>query len=208
MGSGVAAKRITGPERRRRILDAAAEAFAARGYHATSVGQVAEAAGITKPVVYDHFRSKRELFVELLENTRDELLARGTEALGGDAPPVDRIRAAIDAFFAYVEERPAAARVLLTPPSGEPELLEVSQRVQFVATARMAALLRSDPGLLPGARDRKRRIELFVAFIQYGAHGLATWWADHPRVPRSALVDATMDLVWVGLRNQFSSPAF
>src|SRR5918995_6995571 len=101
MGSGVAAKRITGPGRRRRILDAAAEAFAARGYHATAVGQVAEAAGITKPVVYDHFRSKRELFVELLENTRDELLARGTEALGGDAPPVDRIRAAIDAFFAY-----------------------------------------------------------------------------------------------------------
>ena len=200
-----ATRRITGAERRQRILEAAANAFASRGYHATSVEVVAEAAGITKPVVYDHFPSKRHLYIEVLESTREELLARGVAALGADAPSRERIRAAIDAFFAYVEENPAPARVLLTPPAGEPDLAELSRRVQLVATSRIAELLEREPDLLPGARNRKRRIELFVAFIQQGAHGLAVWWADHPEVRRKSLVDATMDLVWDGIGNQFST---
>src|ERR671911_2012282 len=98
--------RITGPQRRKRILAAAAEAFAERGYHAASVGQVAEAAGITKPVVYDHFPSKRELFVELMASAREELTSRGFEAMGGDAPLEQRLRAGVNAFFAYVEQHP------------------------------------------------------------------------------------------------------
>jgi AcrR family transcriptional regulator len=197
--------RITGPERRERILDAAAEAFAERGYHATSVGQVARAAGITKPVVYDHFSSKRELFVELMETAREELTSRGIEAMSGDAPLEDRLRAAIVAFFGYVEEHPATARVLFTPPTGEPELLRAARRVQAEATAGIAALLAAERDLLTGAPDRKRRLELFGEFLKQGAHGLAIWWADHPRVPRRVLVDATMDLLWVGLRSHLSS---
>jgi AcrR family transcriptional regulator len=197
--------RITGSERRERILDAAAEAFAERGYHATSVGQVARAAGITKPVVYDHFSSKRELFVELMETAREELTSRGIEAMSGDAPLEDRLRAAIVAFFGYVEDHPATARVLFTPPTGEPELLRAARRVQAEATAGIAALLAAERDLLAGAPDRKRRLELFGEFLKQGAHGLAIWWADHPRVPRRVLVDATMDLVWVGFRSHLSS---
>jgi AcrR family transcriptional regulator len=197
--------RITGPERRERILDAAAEAFAERGYHATSVGQVARAAGITKPVVYDHFPSKRELFVELMETAREELTSRGIEAMSGDAPLEDRLRAAIVAFFAYVEEHPATARVLFTPPTGEPDLLQAARRVQAEATAGIAALLGAERDLLAGAPDRKRRLELFGEFLKQGAHGLAIWWADHPRIPRRVLIDATMDLLWVGLRSHLSS---
>jgi AcrR family transcriptional regulator len=197
--------RITGPERRARILEAAAEAFAERGYHATSVGQVAGAAGITKPVVYDHFPSKRELFVELMETARDELTSRGIEAMSGDAPLEERLRAAILAFFVYVEEHPATARVLFTPPTGEPDLLEAARRVQAGATAGIAELLAAERDLLAGAPDRKRRLELFGEFLKQGAHGLAIWWTDHPRVPRRVLVDATMDLLWAGLESHLSS---
>jgi AcrR family transcriptional regulator len=205
VATGTASTRLSASQRRERILEAAAEAFAARGYHSASVGQVAEAAGITKPVIYDHFASKRELFVELMETAREELTSRGFEAMRGDAPLEDRLRAAITAFFSYVEEHPATARVLFTPPTGEPDLLAAAQRVQAEATASIAAMLAAERELLAGVRDRRRRLELFGEFLKQGAHGLAIWWSDHPRVPRDVLVDATVDLLWVGLRGQLSS---
>jgi AcrR family transcriptional regulator len=206
VATGTTSARLTGSERRERILAAAAEAFAERGYHAASVGQVAEAAGITKPVVYDHFPSKHELFVELMESAREELSARAADAMGGDAPLEDRLRVGVTAFFSYVEEYPATARVLFTPPTGEPALLDAARRVQAEATASIAALLVAERDLLPGVRDRRRRLELFGEFLKQGVHGLAIWWSDHPRVPRAVLVDATMDLLWSGLRSHLAPP--
>jgi AcrR family transcriptional regulator len=204
MQAAVTTGRIKGPERRKRILDAAAEGFATRGYHATSVGQIAEAAGITKPVIYDHFPSKRDLFVALLEQAREELLALGVEAMRADAPPKKRVRSAVEAFFSYVDAHPATARVLFTPPVGEPDLLVESQRVQADATAGIATLLAAEPGLFAGARDRRRRVEMLSEFFKQGMHGLAIWSMDHPGVPRRALVDTAMALVWVGLQAQLS----
>jgi AcrR family transcriptional regulator len=193
--------RLPGPERRERILAAAIDAFASRGYDAASVSQIAGAAGITKPVLYDHFPSKRRLFQDAVEGIRDELIARGAEVMARDAPLEERIRAAVDAFFAYVEERPAAARVLLVTPRGEPELTEVSQRVQAEATAGIAALLAAEPSVLAKARDRERRLELMTEFLKQGMHGLAEWWAEHPDTPRQVLVDTVLDLTWAGLRS-------
>ena len=195
---------MTGAQRRRRILDVAADLFAARGYHSTSVGEIAAAAGITKPVLYDHFTSKRRLFVELMESIRDELTSRGAAAMSADAPIEVRIRAAIEAFFDYVEERPAAARVLLVTPRGEPELIEATRLVQSQATATLTALLLAEPMLLPGVRNRRRRVELMTEFIKQGLHGLAEWWADHPDAPKRVLVDAALDVAWSGLRSRLA----
>jgi AcrR family transcriptional regulator len=196
----VASARLSGPERRQRILDAAVESFAERGYEATSVGEIAAAAGITKPVLYDHFGSKRDLFVELMESARDELTRRGAEAFAGDAPLEARLRTAVDAFFAFVEEHPYAARVLLVAPRGEPELQDASREVQAEATRRIAALLVGEPRLLHGAPDRERQLELFTEFLKQGMHGLAEWWSENPEVSRAALVDSVMDIAWAGLR--------
>src|SRR5436189_4852273 len=121
MATAVSPTRMTGAQRRQRILDVAADLFAARGYHSTSVAEIASAAGITKPVLYDHFPSKQRLFVEVIEQARDELVGRGAVAMAAGEPLERRIRAAVEEFFAYVEENPEAARVLLVPPRGDPE---------------------------------------------------------------------------------------
>ena len=198
--------RLKAPERRARILQAAEQAFAARGYHTTSMDDIAAAAGITKPVLYDHFGSKLDLYVRLTEGIRDELTARGAAAMAADAPAEQRIRTGIDAFFAFVEERPAAARVLLFTPVGEPELVDAAREVQAGATAAIAALLVGEPGLLADVPERERRIELITEFMKQGLHGLAEWWSQHPETPREALVDAVMDLVWFGLRAGYRAP--
>ena len=199
--------RLSGSERRQRILDVATELFATHGYQGASVGEIAAAAGITKPVLYDHFASKRALYVELMERTRDELTGRGAVAMSSDAPPEERVRAAIDAFFSFVEDNPAAARVLLSIPRGEPELVGAAQAVQDEATARLATLLAAEPGLLAGRPGRRRRLELITEFIKVGMHGLAEWWADHPEIPRRELVEAAMDAAWRGLASGLSAKA-
>ena len=75
------AVRLKAPERRARILEAAEHEFAARGYHSTSMDEIAAAAGISKPVLYDHFSSKLDLYRQLTEGIRDELTGRGAAAM-------------------------------------------------------------------------------------------------------------------------------
>jgi AcrR family transcriptional regulator len=193
-----ARERLSGPQRRQRILDAAAEAFAAHGYRAASVEDIARAAGVTKPVLYDHFASKRELFTSLMESARDELTALGAQAMHAEAPPAARIRAAVDAFFAYVEHQPAQARVLLLAARGEPELRDAFHAVQEEATARIASLLAAEPQL----RDAPDLL-LLAEFVKCGMHGLAEWWEQHPATPRDTLVDAVMDATWTGVRSRY-----
>jgi AcrR family transcriptional regulator len=203
---GVTRQRLKAPERRERILQAAEQAFAARGYHSASMEEIAAAAGVSKPVLYDHFASKLDLYRRLTEGIRDELTGRAGAAMAADAPAGRRIRVGVEAFFAFVEERPSAARVLLFTPVGEPELVDAAREVQAGATAALTALLVAEPGLLAGAPDRERRIELLTEFMKQGLHGLAEWWSQHPETPREALVDAATDLVWSGLRGGYGSP--
>jgi len=200
MTSATSAVRLSRPHRRQRILDAAVEAFATRGYDGASMSEIAAASGITKPVLYDHFASKRDLFVELMESIRDELVGRSARAMGADQPLETRVRVAIAAFFAYVDEHPAAARVLLVVPRGDPELADAARQVQSGATAALTALLAGEPELLAGHSDRELRLELFTELIKQGLHGLAEWWADHPQVAAGSPVEAVMDVVWIGVR--------
>ena len=72
--------RLPAAERRRQLLDVALEAFAANGFHVTSMDDIAEAAGVTKPVLYQHFRSKRALYLELLDDVGARLMEAITKA--------------------------------------------------------------------------------------------------------------------------------
>jgi AcrR family transcriptional regulator len=198
--------RLKAPQRRARILEAAEQAFAARGYHSTSMDDIAAAAGISKPVLYDHFSSKLDLYTRLTESIRDELTARGAAAMAADAPLDQRIRTGVEAFFAFVEERPSAARVLLFTPVGEPELVDAAREVQAGATAALTALLVAERDLFADAADRDRRLELITEFMKHGLHGLAEWWSQHPGTPREELVEVVTGLLWHGLRGGYRSP--
>jgi AcrR family transcriptional regulator len=196
--------RLSATQRRERILEAALETFAEYGYRGASMRAIAAAAGISKPVVYDHFGSKRELYVELMTGIRDDLVGRSAGAMALRAPLADRFRAAIDAFWSYVEDRPAAVQVLFVIPRGEPELRPQWDRVQAEVTETLSGMLISEPGLLAHEPDREARLELFTEFLKKGLHGLAEWWPRHPEISRETIVDVVFDTAWSGLRSQHS----
>jgi AcrR family transcriptional regulator len=195
MAETTARRRLPRAERRRRIEDAASELIAANGYGATRLKDIAEAAGVTKQLLYRHFPSKKALHMALLVRHRDDLLAGLTAGMRGDAPPEERLRRAIDGWFAYVEAHPYASAMLFRDTTGDPELQTFYAELQASARAANAALLRAEPDLdLP-----ESEIELFAEFIRAGTVGLAMWWPNHPEVPRAAVVDVAVRMIEGGL---------
>jgi AcrR family transcriptional regulator len=90
--------------------------FASRGFHGVSIDQIAAAANITKPVLYDHFSSKQSLYIQVSKAIRERLLAAGRNALIFPQTFPARTRAGVEAFFIFGEKNPAAIRILLSPP--------------------------------------------------------------------------------------------
>jgi AcrR family transcriptional regulator len=190
-------KRLTAEERRAKILSAAVRAFAVDGYDNTSMDRIAALAGVTKPVLYDHYPSKQALFLTVLESIRDGLLAKGKLIAGASDDPEQKFRRAIDAFLQFVEREPDAARVLLMVPRGDPVAAKLSRKVQVGASAGIASLLvASMPGSAPW------RLHAAAEFLKEGLHAVAEWWLEHPGPPREDLVDVVTRLVWRGLQTK------
>lgn len=175
--------RLTRPERRAVIEDAAAQLIAQQGYAATTLLQIARAAGVTKQLLYQHVSSKRELYLSLLSHHRDGLLARIGAPTTEPDDPAARIRGTLDDWFSYLEEHPHAAGLLFRDVTGDPEIEAFHERMRATARAATADALRR---LAPS--DDPVEIEILAELIRAATVGLALWWIEHPEVPRSQLV--------------------
>jgi AcrR family transcriptional regulator len=194
-------RRLSAAERREQILGAAMEVFAERGYQESSMIEIARAAGITPAVIYDHFASKAELQITLLERQTEELLTFVGEAVAGEfEDTTERLRVGVDAFFAFVEENPYAWRMLFRDPPTDPAILSTYRRIHQQATAGIALFLKASapPALLEGSRA-DRDLEMFAEMLKMAQNGLAVWWYDHRDVPRRELVDRVLEFCWIGL---------
>jgi AcrR family transcriptional regulator len=193
-------KRLTAEERREAILDAALEVFARRGFHGSSIDEIAQAAGVSKALIYEHFPSKRDLHVSLLERHTQEIFRLLAEAAATSDPGEVRLRAGVDAFLEFVERRRDAFRMLFRD-AVEPEVAEIVASVQRQAAAAVAGLIATEPRKIPGEnRDRDRQaVEMVGQQLTGAVQSLAIWWGEHPDVPREVLVDSAMNFAWVGL---------
>jgi len=188
-------KRLTLDQRRVKILAAATRVFARKGYSEASMSAIATATGITKPVLYDHFGSKDALFETLLRSIRDDLLAKGHAIGKSSASEELRFRSAVDAFFAFVEDQPDAAKILLIVPQGNPVTVKLSRAVQQGATTAISLLLKS---YLPAGGTWQ--YEAAGEFLKEGLHALAKWWLSHPEPSRDEIVDLVMKACWTGFQ--------
>ena len=187
-------------ERREVIVRAATEVFAEHGYAGASIDAIASRAGVSAPIVYDHFASKRDLYERLLERTRDELLETWREHLFSPAPAEVRIPSAIEGWAAYVESHPHASRMYFREATGVPEVQAFHRALQDQARAALGAILAREPGAdrVAGSADPEA-IEMAAEVMRAGLVGLALWWGDHPDVPRERIVATALNVLWVGL---------
>jgi AcrR family transcriptional regulator len=162
---------------------------------------IASAAGISPAVIYDHFASKAELHMTLLESQADKLLASVGAALAAARDdPQERLRLGVDAFFAFVEQQGFAWWLLFRDPPTDPTVAATYGRIQQGATLGIAAFIREGaPRALLDHPDADRDIEMFAQLVRTAQNGLAAWWYDHPEIPRAVLVDRVVEFCWVGL---------
>src|SRR5436305_2481187 len=104
--------RLPAPRRRRQLVDVALTVFAERGYHATSMNDIAESAGVTKPVLYQHFRSKRALYLELLEDFGGRLRDAISKAVAGADTPREQVQAGFRAYFTFATKQQPGFQLL------------------------------------------------------------------------------------------------
>jgi AcrR family transcriptional regulator len=195
-------KRLSAEDRRQAILDAALEVFSRRGYNGASIDDIATAAGISKALIYEHFPSKKDLHVSLLERHVQDIFVRLAETADTKDPGDVRLRNGVNAFFEWAETHRDAFRLLFRD-TFEPEVAGVLDRLQNQATGAIAALIAAEPALQAADTDDAElalAIEAMAQQLSGGVQSLAIWWEQHPDIEREWLVDRVMDYAWVGLK--------
>ncbi len=193
-----ARSRMSAVDRRAAILDAARYAFAEGGYHETSLDAVAERAGVSKALLYEHFSSKRELYVAMLEMHVHELVGRIAAAVAAAEPGEARMLAGLEAFFGFVEERRGAWRIMFRN-ADDPDVAVRLDRLRDEVAAAIVQLM---------SEEAERReldfpnlpqlVEMIAQQLVGAMQSLADWWDLHRKVPREQVVQAAMDFAWIG----------
>lgn len=187
--------RLPAARRRKQLLEVAVEVFAARGFHPTSMNDLAEAAGVTKPVLYQHFSSKRELYLELLDEIGSRLRESIGKATSEATSPRQQVQAGFAAYFQFVAGNQAAFQVLFGGGSRrDEEFASHARRVEESIADTIAALID-----VPGLADETRRL------LAHGIVGLAEgtsrhWLRDGHMGDPDELASRVADLAWAGLR--------
>ncbi|MGK2950026.1 MAG: TetR/AcrR family transcriptional regulator [Acidimicrobiales bacterium] len=189
------AARLPAARRRKQLLEVALEVFGERGFHPTSMNDVAEAAGVTKPVLYQHFRSKRDLYREVLTDVGAELLDAITKATAAAASPHEQVELGFIAYFRFVAANEAAFRVLFGGGTRRDE--EFATQVAQVegAIAEAIATLIDVEGL-----DAAQRRQLAHGLVGLAEGTSRLWMSEGAEQPAEDLARLVADLAWRGLR--------
>jgi AcrR family transcriptional regulator len=193
-------RRLSSDQRRAVLLDSAAHVFAERGYHAASIAEIARRAAITKPVIYHHFASKQELHSAVFEHYAAELLSVAASR-GQHGSPRERFHDLVSGMFAFAHANPHVWQLLLGD-STDPVTAGLQQQLRDLGTHASAQRLLSEPTFRPRPHlSRRRAAEVTAQLTRSAVDGLVTWSLQHAGIPRAALVDSAVDLLWPGLLN-------
>jgi AcrR family transcriptional regulator len=195
---GAPRRRMAASDRRLAILEAARSAFAESGFHQTSLDAVADRADVSKALLYEHFGSKRELFAAMLEMHVHQLIERINGAVLSAEPGEPRLRAGLEAFFGFVEERRGAWRIMFRNPE-DPDVAESMVRLRGEVAAAIVQVMREEAEAkgLEGP-DLPLLVEMVAQQLVGAMQALAGWWDLHPKVPKTEVVQGAMDFVWIG----------
>ncbi len=192
MATPMKTQRRPAGERRETIVQAAGPLFGAGGYAGTRLDDIAAAAGVTKPIVYRHFASKKGLYMALLEKHREDLpgFIERVEPPADDSPEA-LLRAILDGWLDYVHENHHQWAMLFRDRTGDAEIQELRTDVSVRAREVMAGFVSG----MAGERVPADQVAPTAELLTSGLAGLALWWRDHPDVPKETMIEVVMRLL-------------
>ncbi|WP_189044582.1 TetR/AcrR family transcriptional regulator [Micromonospora sonchi] len=197
MASTPAFRRLPRAVREQQMLDAAVRIFSRHGYHGASMDEIAEKAGISKPMVYAYLGSKEELFVACLHREGTRMMEAIAQAAVPDLPADERLWRGLRAFFGFVGAHRDGWAVLYRQARGEPpvagEVAAMRARMVEVVAGMLDHALRAE-----GREVAETELEV-VAYALVGAtESLADWLADHPEADPETTATRMMNAAWLG----------
>ena len=194
--------RMTGPQRRQQLIEVGRALFAERGFEGTTVEEIAASAGVSKPVVYEHFGGKEGLYAVVVDREVQVLLSAIREALTAPAHPRQLVEQAALALLAYIEESPDGFRILVrdSPPgaagaSYRSILGDIAGRVEDIMVEHFTA------------RGFEARLAPMYAQMLVGI--VATtgqWWLEVRRPAKEVVGAHLVNLAWNGLAGLEQKP--
>ena len=183
-------------ERRAQLLESALEVFVAQGYHAAAMDDIAERAGVSKPVLYQHFPGKLELYLALLDTSCDQIIENCRQALDSTHDNKQRVAATMDVFYAYVANESGAFRLVFESDlTSEPAVRQHVDRVTSECATMIAHVIHDDTGL-PDTASRLLAVSL-VGMAQVSAR---FWLTEAGGIARSDAAALVAGLAWRGIR--------
>ena len=187
--------RLPRDERRGQLLVAASEIFVDRGYHAAGMDEIADRAGVSKPVLYQHFSSKLELYLAVLARHVENLVSGVRQALRTTTDNRQRLRAAVQAFFDFIEHDSQGYRLIFENDYvTEPQVAAQVKVATESCTDAVFDLISRDSGL---EAHRARMIAVGLVSVSVDS---ARYWLNNDRpIPRDDAINGTVQFAWGGL---------
>jgi AcrR family transcriptional regulator len=187
--------RLPRSARRKQLLAAAQQIFVAHGYHAAAMDDIAERAGVSKPVLYQHFPGKLELYLALLDTHCDAIIAKVRSAMLATPDNKERVKGAVRAYFDFVDHESEAFRLVFESDlRNDPQVRERVERVEQGCIAAVTDTIISDTGFNQGAAT-------LLASGLVGAAGQSAqyWLATGRQTPKPEAEALVAALIWRGI---------
>ncbi len=183
-------------ERRVQLLESALEVFVAQGFHAAAMDDIAERAGVSKPVLYQHFPGKLDLYLALLDASCDNVIDNCRRALQSTQDNKQRVAAAMEAFYDYIASQDGAFRLVFESDlTNEPPVRAAVDRVTAECAAMIAHVIHDDTGLPDEAS-----LLLAVSLVGMATVSARFWVTDAAGISQSDAVALVSGLAWRGIR--------
>lgn len=190
-----ASTRLPRPARRRQLLGAARDVFVAQGYHAAAMDEIAERAGVSKPVLYQHFPGKLDLYLALLEESVAELVGAVSAALASTTDNRERVPATFRAFFDYVSGAGQAFRLVFESDlSNEPAVRARLDRAMYECAEMISEFIRDDTGVSEHEADL-----LGMALVGMAQVSARYWLSSEGAMDKDLAEEHLARLAWRGL---------
>jgi AcrR family transcriptional regulator len=187
--------RLPRPARRLQLLGAARDVFVAQGYHAAAMDEIAERAGVSKPVLYQHFPGKLDLYLALLDESAEALIRTMREALSSTTDNRQRVPATFKAFYDFVAGADEAFRLVFESDlSNEPAVKGRLDKAMLDCADMVSRFIAEDAGV----SDAEAHL-LGMALVGMGQVSARFWLSTGREIPKDAAEQLMARLAWRGI---------